>query len=99
MPEHHRAGRSPTELVPDPIHVQPFLGERLVLGEFFAHAVHEDFAAAAGEAAKTRILESPQYFIKRELVDLVEVPDLGRAEGVKVDLREAALEIAEQVFV
>ena len=88
--EHHRAGRPAAELVPDAVHFEPFVGQRLVLRQLLADAIDEDFAAAAGQAAQAGVLQPLQHLAQRQLVELVEVPDLRRAEGVQVDRRDSA---------
>ena len=55
-----------------------------------AHAIDEDLAAAAGQAAHAGVLEPLQHLAQRQLVELVEVPDFRRAEGVQVDRRDSA---------
>ena len=97
--EHHRAGRSAAQLVPDAMDFQPFVGQALVDGHGLADAIDEDLAAAAGQTAEAGFLEPAQHFAQRQLVDLVEVPDLRRTEGVQIELRIARLEIAQQLLV
>ena len=58
--EHHGAGRSAAEFVPDAMDLQPFVGEALVDGDGLAHAVDEDLAAAAGQAPHAGGLEPLQ---------------------------------------
>ena len=55
-----------------------------------ADAIDEDLAAAAGQAAQPGGLQALEHLAQRQLVELVEVPDLRRAEGVQVDLRDSA---------
>ena len=56
--EHHGAGRSAAQLVPDAMHFEPFVGQALVDGHGLADAIDEDLAAAAGQAAEARVLET-----------------------------------------
>ena len=88
--EHHRAGRAAAELVPDAVHFEPFVGQHLFVGDRLADAIDEDLAAAARQAAHAGVLEPLQHLAQRQLVELVEVPDFRRAEGVQVDLRDSA---------
>ena len=88
--EHHGAGRTAAQLVPDAMDFEPFVGQALVDGDGLADAVDQDLAAAAGQAAQAGVLEPLQHLAQRQLVELVEVPDLRRAEGVQVDLRDSA---------
>ncbi len=55
--EHHGAGGPAAQLVPDAMHLEPFVGEALVDRHGLADAIDEDLAAAAGQAAHARFLE------------------------------------------
>ena len=83
--EHHGAGGAAAQLVPDAMHFQPFVGQALVDRHGLADAIDEDLAAAAGQAAHAGVLEAAQHLAQRQLVELVEVPDFRRAEGVQVE--------------
>ena len=85
-----RRRRSAAQLVPDPVDVQPVVGQHLAAGDLLADAVDQDLAAAAGKAAQARVLEPLQHRPERQLRDLREVVQLRRAEAVDVDLRERA---------
>ena len=87
--EHHGAGRSAAQFVPDAMDFEPFVGQALVDGHGLADAIDEDLAAAAGQAAHAGVLEPLQHFAQRQLVELVEVPDLRRAEGVQVEASDS----------
>src|SRR5439155_25572015 len=61
--------------------------------------VNENFAAAARQAPQARLLEPTKHVAQGQLVDLVEVPDFRRTEGVQIDLRKARLQVAEQLLI
>src|SRR5262245_58582812 len=85
--------------MPHAMDFEPFVGEALVDGDGIADTIDEYFAAAAGQAAHTGVLEPRQDFSERQLVELVEMPDLRGAEGVQVEVGIALLEIADQLLV
>ena len=97
--EHHRAGGPAAQLVPGAVDVQPLVGQHLVLRDRLAHAIDEDLRPAAGQAAHAGLLQPAQDLRKRQLVELVKVPDLRGAEGVQVDRRESGPQVAEQFLV
>ena len=76
--EHHGAGGSAAQFVPDAMDFEPFVGQALVDGDGLADAIDEDLAAAAGQAAHAGVLEALQHLAQRQLVELVEVPDFRR---------------------
>ena len=64
-----------------------------------AHAIDQNLRPAAGKAAQAGRLEPLEHRAQRQLADLGEVMNLRRAEAVDVDLRKAALDVAQQFFV
>ena len=97
--EHHRACRTTAELMPDPIDFEPLFRQRLVLGERFSNAVHQDFASTAGQAAKAGLFKPRKRFAQGQFVEFREVPDLRRAKCMQIDGGETGVQVAQQFFV
>src|SRR5207247_1634796 len=97
--EHHGGGAASTERVPDAMHIEPVVSEHFAARQLTAHAVNEDFAAAAGQAAQAGRLQPLEHRAQGKLGNPGEVMDLRRAEAVNVDLRKMRLDVAQQLFV
>ena len=97
--EHHRRRAAAAQLVPHAVHVEPIVGQHLAARDCFAHAIDQNLAAAAGQAAEAGRLQSLQHRAQRQLGDLGEVMNLRRAEAVDVDLRKVLFDVAQQLFV
>ena len=97
--EHHGGRADAAQFVPDAHHVQPVVGQRFAAGDRPADAVDQDLRPAAGDAAQPGGLQPLEHGPQRQLVDLREVVDFRRAEAVHVDLREAALDVVQQLLV
>ena len=64
-----------------------------------AHFVDENFAAAAGNRAESRLLEARDDFFQRHAENLREMVELGRRKAVDVDRRMIRPDVLEQVEV
>ena len=106
VPEHHGARGVHAQLVRHVHGGEPRLGGALAQADLGAHRGSEDLAAAARDAGEAGLLE-----LRHDAADLLlvggarrieevdELHELRRAEGVHVHLREAALDLAEEVEV
>ena len=52
--EHHRRRAAAAQLVPHAIDVEPIVGQHFAARDRFAHAIDENFAAAAGQGCPGR---------------------------------------------
>ena len=75
---------------------EPFLGLRLLLGDPLADPVHQDLAAAAGNAVEARRPELAHHVGHGQAEALAEEHDLGGREAVNVD-RVVPLDVAHQL--
>ena len=55
--EHHRRARFQTEFMRDLHDFEPFVAVDLERRDFFAHAIDQDLAAAAGDRSESGVLE------------------------------------------
>jgi hypothetical protein len=106
VPEHHRCAGVHAQRVGDIHRRQPRLGGALAQPDLAADGWREDLAAAAREAVEPRLLQADHdpadllFQVGAGRVEEVdELDELGRAERVDVDAREALLDLAEQVEV
>ena len=80
------------EFKPEPMrHVhdfEPVVAHRLERRDALAHAVHENFPAAAGNRAEAGRLEIADDFFQRLVEHFAEMDELARAEAVDVEARE-----------
>ena len=98
--EHHRAGRPAAELVPDAMDFEPFVGQALVDRDAPARTRSTRISPPPpGRLPMPAALSRCKHLAQRQLVELVEVPDFRRAEGVQVHLRIACLQVAQQLLV
>ena len=78
-------------------HAKPFVAHRLERRDAFAHAVHENLAAAAGNGAQPGLHEIADDLLHRLVEKFLERDELARAEPVDVHLRKLRLHVREQV--
>src|SRR2546425_1898287 len=78
-------------------HAQPFIAHRLERSNPVAHAIHQDFAAAAGNRAKPRLHEIADDLLDWFVEKLLECDELAWTEAMNVDLRKLAFDVREQI--
>jgi hypothetical protein len=96
--EHHGGGGAQTEFMSDAVHEFPFIAGALEARDLAANFVVENFRAAAGNRMRPASIrrESCRH---AELADFRDAENLRRGEAVQMDLREARLQRAQQIFV
>ena len=95
--EHHRAARIQPQLVRDVHDLQPRVGFAFQRSDAVAHRVHEDFAAAAGDAAESGVLEFRDDLAQRHLEYFGKMLKLWRAETVDIDVRIFRADVRKHV--
>ena len=97
--EHHRGGGAHAERMRDAVHVFPFVGGALEARDARANFVVENFRAAAGNRVEPGGHQARDRFAHAQPGDFRDADDLRRRKTVQMDLREALLERAQQIFV
>ncbi len=71
------------------VHLDPVLGDELLLGDRRAHALAEHFGAAARQRVEPRLAQRDEHFAIRHLLDARDVRDLDGGERLDVHVRVA----------
>ena len=95
--EHHRRAGIQTQPMRHIHDFEPVVAHRLERRNFLAHAVHENFPAAAGNRAQPGLHEIADDFLQRLVEHFAEMDELARAEPVDVDLRKLRFDVREQI--
>ena len=66
MAEHHGRGRSTAQLMPDPVNLQPVIGQHLAPRDRLADAVDQDLGASTGKASQPGLLEPLEHRPQRK---------------------------------
>src|SRR5436309_640526 len=86
MTEHHRRARSQPELVRDLHHFQPLIAVNFQRRNLLAHAINQNFAAAARNGAQPRVFELGDHFTQRHPESFRKVLEFRRTESVDIDV-------------
>ena len=97
--EHHRGRGGDMLLVGFGHDIEPFLGPALALADEATDPVHQDFGAGAGQGVEPRFLEGFENFAVGGFLQLGDMSNLGRSEGVEADIREFGLDGAEGIYI
>src|SRR5262249_7520359 len=97
--EHHGGGGAHAQLVRGAMDMQPIFRAALEARHLEAHFVVEDLSAATGDRIQPRIAQTSDRLLHGELAEIGKVQDLAGAETMKMDLREAVLDAAQQLLV
>ena len=95
--EHHRRAGIQSQPVRHVHHFQPVVAHRFERRNALAHAVHQNFPAAAGNRAETGGLEIADDFLQRLVEHFAEMDELAGAETVNVDLRKFVFDVRQQI--
>ncbi len=95
----HGAVGVQAHLVRDTGSIDPLLAGQFVIADDAAHAIVEDFRAAAGHRIHAGVLQALEHFALADLAALREIADLDHGEGLQVDLRKALLQAAQHLAV
>ncbi len=95
--KHHRGAGIQSEPVRHVHDFQPVAAHRLERRNVLAHAVHENFPAAAGNRTEAGRFEIGNDFFQRLVEHLAEMDELAGAETVDVDLRKFGFDVRQQI--
>ena len=97
---HHRRGRAKAGPVRVPHDVEPLVGGGLAVAvQQRAHAIDENFRAAARHAVEARGNQPIEHLRHRQLRQTRQVDDFGRRQRMQLERRVALLDRAEQILV
>ena len=99
MTVEHRAVGADPELVGRTVHVQPFLGGELAIGDRRPHRLTEHFGPAARQRIQPGVAQRPQHVGDRHLIDPGDVRELHRRESLDVHVRILRFERPEHLHV
>src|SRR3954469_24560009 len=95
----HRTCGADAEPVRSAMNRDPVLGGQLLVGDRHAHALPEDFRAAAGKRIEPSVPQGCEYFLDRKLIDARDVRDLHCGKCLDVYVRESRLQPAKHLAV
>src|SRR6266404_979682 len=99
VPEHHRRRGVQPEAMGNLHHAQPLVAHALQRSNALAHAVDEDFTAAAGDGSQTSLLKAANHFFYRHLEHVREMVELRWRKTVDVYLGKVATNVLQEVQV
>ncbi len=97
--EHHGGGGAQAERVRGAVHLLPLVGGALQARDARANFVVEDFRAAAGNGVESGVAQARDGVAHGEAGNFGDAQNLRRRKAVQVQLREALLDGAQQIFV
>src|SRR5436190_23080730 len=81
VPVKHRTGAAAAHLMPDAMHLEPFLGRFFAPANFVAHSSVKDFRAAASDGTEAALAQKLERIGDRHLEDsLGEMANFDRSE-------------------
>src|SRR5262249_31057281 len=91
--EHHRGRRAEAEPVGHVHDFEPIVAHGFEGRDSLTDAIHENFAATAGNGAETRGFEIADNFLERLAEYFTEMDELAGTKTVDVDLGEASFDV------
>src|SRR5260370_5107322 len=99
MTEHHCGARSQSELVCELHHFQPLVAVNFQRRNPFAHAINQNFAAAARNRTQPRILEFRDHLAQRHAESFREMLEFRRTKSVDVNVRISVPYVVQKIDV
>ena len=97
--KHHRGGGAQSQRVRGAMHLLPFIGGTLQTRDAMPDFVVKDFRAASRNGAQARIAQPRDSIPYGKARDFGDAEHFRRRKTMQVNLREALLDRAQQIFV
>jgi len=95
--EHHRRAGRESETMRHVHDFEPVVAHRLERRDALTHAIHQDFAAAAGNRTESGRLEIADDGFQRFVEHFAEMHEFARTETVDVEIGEFVFDVRQQI--